>query len=315
MSFPFSIVIIINFLIALLAIAFYTLLERKLLGYFQLRKGPNKISLIGLPQPLADALKLFFKEQTPPSLANLLPFYFAPILGLFLALFIWTLYPSPSARIFFPLGALLFLCVSRINVYTTLAAGWFSNSKYALLGAIRSVAQTISYEVRMALIIISPIIFHFYFDLSVIISLSIVPKCFLIPPLIFIWFISSLAETNRTPFDFAEGESELVSGFNIEYRAGNFALIFIAEYIIILFISLLTTSLFLLPPTSLILLCPTITLFIANTFVWVRASFPRLRYDQLISLSWKHFLPATLATLLISYSLTTALSTYIRKLI
>lgn len=186
MSLPVSLVIILSYLMALLAIAFYTLLERKLLGYFQLRKGPNKIALAGLPQPLADALKLFLKEHTPPARANLGPYALAPVLGLSLALILWALYPISFPAFFIPYGALFFFCLSRINVYPTLAAGWFSNSKYALLGALRGVAQTISYEVSLALIFISPLILHSSFDFSVILFSSMVPKMFLLPPLIII---------------------------------------------------------------------------------------------------------------------------------
>jgi NADH-ubiquinone oxidoreductase chain 1 len=267
--------------------AFYTLLERKLLAYFQLRKGPNKVLLMGLPQPIADALKLFLKEQTSPRTANFIPFLIAPSIGLTLALILWPLYPNYYSPFLFSFGALIFLCISRLNVYTTLAAGWASNSKYALLGAIRAIAQTISYEVRIALILLTPLTIHASFDFSYIAS-SLTPKIFPLYPVAIIWFITILAETNRTPFDFAEGESELVSGFNIEYSAAGFALIFIAEYINILIISLLTSALFLTLPLGPGWHPLTITLFTLLTamlYVWVRATFPRLRYDLLISLA------------------------------
>ena len=298
----FSISFILRYIIALLAIAFYTLIERKFLGYFQLRKGPNKVILIGLPQPFADAIKLFTKEQANPTPANISPFIFAPILGLILALILWALFPHANPTSFFMYGILYFLCVSRINVYTTFMAGWCSNSKYALLGALRGIAQTISYEVSMALIILRILILHKTIDLNII--KSSLWLILLIMPLFIIWFITNLAETNRTPFDFAEGESELVSGFNVEYSAGIFALIFIAEYINILFISMLTVTLFtgsieLLFNMQLILK----TIALATLFVWVRATLPRIRYDNLIYLTWKSFLPISLATIILLSSI------------
>lgn len=292
----------------LLAIAFYTLLERKLLGYFQLRKGPNKVRVIGLPQPIADALKLFIKELSTPNHANITPFLVAPVIALILALFILFIYPISSPAYFAPFGLLLFLCVSRINVFTILAAGWTSNSKYALLGAIRRIAQTISYEVTIALILLTIFVTTITFDLTHTLHTTLTPKLILLPPVIIIWFITLLAETNRTPFDHAEGESELVSGFNTEYRRRSFALIFIAEYINILIIRLITTALI----TPLIIYKPlgdlitTITSVIfAILFIWLRATLPRLRYDRLINLTWKTFLPLTIALLIVMFSLVT----------
>jgi len=294
----FSISFILRYVIALLAIAFYTLIERKFLGYFQLRKGPNKVILMGLPQPFADAIKLFTKEQTNPTPANLSPYIFAPILGLILALILWTLFPHSRPSAFFIYGILFFLCVSRINVYTTFIAGWCSNSKYALLGALRGVAQTISYEVSISLILLSVLILHKSIDINIIKPLTWISL--LIIPLAMMWFTTNLAETNRTPFDFAEGESELVSGFNVEYSAGIFALIFIAEYANILFIRLLTATLLsgeipIFQDIQLIIK----TMALATLFVWVRATLPRIRYDNLIYLTWKRFLPLSLATIIL----------------
>lgn len=298
----FSISFILSYILALIAIAFYTLIERKFLGYFQLRKGPNKVTLIGLPQPFADAIKLFTKEQINPTPANITPYMFAPTLGLILALILWILFPHSNPSIFITYGILYFLCVSRINVYTTFIAGWCSNSKYALLGALRGVAQTISYEVSIALIILSTLILHKSIDLNTI--KHITWFILIIAPLFIIWFITNLAETNRTPFDFAEGESELVSGFNVEYSAGIFALIFIAEYINILFMSLLTIILFsgsitIFSDIQLIIK----TIFIATLFVWIRATLPRIRYDNLIYLTWKRFLPFRLASIILISSI------------
>lgn len=300
MNISFSISIIIRYLIAILAIAFYTLIERKLLGYMQLRKGPNKVRLMGIPQPFADAIKLFAKEQSYPSLSNILLFTLAPITSLILALLLWAIYPHSNTALYLSFGILYFLCVSRVNVYCTFLAGWCSNSKYALLGALRGVAQTISYEVSISLILISTLIIHKKIDISLI-SINIVNWPILIILLIFVfWFITNLAETNRTPFDFAEGESELVSGFNVEYRGGIFALIFIAEYANILIIRLLSVVFFtgFVPIlTRTVLIIKTMTL--ATLFVWIRATLPRIRYDNLIYLTWKRFLPISLAFLII----------------
>ena len=302
MLISFSVSFILSYLLALIAIAFYTLIERKFLGYFQLRKGPNKVGLAGIPQPFADAIKLFVKEQSNPTPSNQIPFTVAPILGLILTLILWAIYPHSHQATFLTFGALYFLCVSRINVYTTFIAGWCSNSKYALLGALRGIAQTISYEVSISLILLSALILHQQIDLTLISINTLSWISLMLLPLAIIWFITNLAETNRTPFDFAEGESELVSGFNVEYRRGMFALIFIAEYANILIIRLLTVVLF----TGTIqyafimdfnLVIKTIVLAIA--YIWIRATLPRIRYDNLMYLTWKGFLPLRLARIII----------------
>ena len=304
MYLSFSISFIIRFLIALLAIAFYTLIERKFLGYFQIRKGPNKVRIRGIPQPFADAIKLFIKEQSNPIPVNTYPFLAAPLLGLTLTLLLWAIYPHSNPSIFITFGALYFLCVSRINVYTTFIAGWCSNSKYALLGALRGVAQTISYEVSISLILLSALIIHHNIDMSIITINTISWVSLIIIPIAATWIITNLAETNRTPFDFAEGESELVSGFNVEYGSRRFALIFIAEYANILIISLLTAVF--ITGHSIIIINFTLiikTIIIATLFVWVRATLPRIRYDNLIYLTWKRFLPFSLRIIIIITSL------------
>ncbi len=293
--------IIITIVIALLSIAFFTLLERKILGYAQLRKGPNKVRIAGIPQPLADALKLLAKEQTKPTLANLIPLLISPVSALFLALVIWILYPSSFPTHFFIYGIIFILCISSLNVYTTLIAGWSSNSKYALIGSLRRVAQTVSYEVRIALILLRSLFLIISFDINYISQNQFSWVRIIILPVFLIWFATTLAETQRTPFDLAEGESELVSGFNTEYRGGAFALIFIAEYTNIIFIRLLTVIFFSgILPWLLInnILLITKTLFISILFLWVRASFPRIRYDRLIRLTWITFLPVILGVLI-----------------
>nr|QIQ23136.1 NADH dehydrogenase subunit 1 [Rochia nilotica] len=293
---------LMTYICALLGVAFFTLLERKGLGYFQIRKGPNKVGLMGLPQPLADALKLFSKELTKPTMANQSPYFLAPILSLILALLLWQLYPSDSTNTYFLWGVLFFLCVSSLNVYGTLLAGWASNSKYALLGAIRAVAQTISYEVSLALILLFVLFLSSSFNFLEIKSYSeYVWLCFLLGPISLMWVASCIAETNRAPFDFAEGESELVSGFNIEYGAGGFALIFMAEYANILVMSLFTAVLFFgggnffWGNTDFFMTLK--TLFFSFVFIWVRATLPRFRYDLLMGLTWKVFLPVSLGAL------------------
>jgi len=305
MFLPFTLSFFIRYIIALLAIAFYTLIERKFLGYFQIRKGPNKVRISGIPQPFADAIKLFIKEQSRPMPVNYLPFLAAPLLGLTLTLLLWAIYPHSNPSIFIIFGALYFLCVSRINVYTTFLAGWCSNSKYALLGALRGIAQTISYEVSISLILLSALVVHHHIDISVISINSLSWVSLIAIPILITWIITNLAETNRTPFDFAEGESELVSGFNVEYGSRSFALIFIAEYANILIIRLLTVIF--LTGTSLIIRNLWLiikTILIATVFIWVRATLPRIRYDNLIYLTWKRFLPFSLGILILIISLT-----------
>lgn len=281
----------------LVGVAFFTLFERKLLGYIQLRKGPNKVGFIGLLQPFADAIKLFTKEHVKPIYSNYIPFVISPIVGLTLSLLGWLSLPSKFNIVSFDLRVLFFLCVVSIGVYSLLAAGWRSNSKYSLFGALRGVAQTISYEVRLVLILLVPVLLRISYDW---IELQLYQKgfwfIFIFPLRGLIWFISCLAETNRTPFDFAEGESELVSGYNTEYRSGGFALIMLAEYTRILFISLLMVVIFfggILNFYSLFLF-----IFIAFIFVWVRGTLPRFRYDKLIYLAWKSFLPFSLIYLI-----------------
>lgn len=278
----------------IVGVAFLTLLERKVLGYIQIRKGPNKVGFIGIPQPFSDAIKLFTKEQTYPLISNYLTYYFSPVFSLFLSLFIWLCIPYLVKLYSFNLGVLFFLCCTRIGVYTVIIAGWSSNSNYALLGGLRAVAQTISYEVRLALIILSIIFlignYNFiYFN----IYQNYLWFLFLCFPLALVWFASSLAETNRTPFDFAEGESELVSGFNVEYRRGGFALIFLAEYASILFIRILFAVVFLGGDVYSFAFFIKLAA-VSFIFIWVRGTLPRFRYDKLIFLAWKSFLPFSL---------------------
>nr|YP_009127026.1 NADH dehydrogenase subunit 1 [Peirates atromaculatus]AHH93143.1 NADH dehydrogenase subunit 1 [Peirates atromaculatus] len=289
---------LITVIFVLVSVAFVTLLERKVLGYIQLRKGPNKVGLMGLLQPFSDGIKLFFKEQTYPYLSNFLVYYFSPVFMLCLSMVLWTLFPYLVNVYNFNFGVLFFLCCTGMGVYGVLLSGWSSNSNYALLGGLRSVAQTISYEVSMALIMICFLIFVFSFDfMDFMMYQGGIWFVFLSFPLFFCWFSSCLAETNRSPFDFAEGESELVSGFNVEYSSGGFAFIFLSEYMNIIFMSLLTCIIFLGCDVYSLFFYIKLT-FVIFMFIWVRGSLPRYRYDKLMYLTWKVFLPLSLNYLL-----------------
>nr|UQS79869.1 NADH dehydrogenase subunit 1 [Urocyon cinereoargenteus] len=286
----------------LLAVAFLTLVERKILGYMQLRKGPNIVGPYGLLQPIADAVKLFTKEPLRPLTSSVYMFTLAPILALSLALTMWIPLPMPYPLINMNLGVLFMLAMSSLAVYSILWSGWASNSKYALIGALRAVAQTISYEVTLAIILLSVLLMNGSFTLStLIITQEHMWLIFPAWPLAMMWFISTLAETNRAPFDLTEGESELVSGFNVEYAAGPFALFFLAEYANIIMMNILTTILFFgafhnpLMPELYSINFTVKTLLLTISFLWIRASYPRFRYDQLMHLLWKNFLPLTLA--------------------
>nr|QVM79243.1 NADH dehydrogenase subunit 1 [Grammoptera ruficornis] len=287
----------------LVGVAFLTLLERKVLGYIQIRKGPNKLGFMGLIQPFSDAIKLFTKEQTFPYMSNLNLYYFSPLMNLFLALFLWMCMPFLTMHFSFNLSFLFFLSVSSLGVYTIMLAGWSSNSNYSLLGSLRSVAQTISYEVSLSLILLSFLFLILSFN--ILDMKKIQEYIWLIVflfPLCLMWVVSSLAETNRTPFDFAEGESELVSGFNVEYSSGGFAMIFLAEYASILFMSMMCVMLFF--GGDLILWYFFIKLGILSFFwVWVRGTLPRFRYDKLMYLAWKSYLPISLNYLMLIFGL------------
>nr|YP_009692477.1 NADH dehydrogenase subunit 1 [Limnogonus poissoni]QEH58889.1 NADH dehydrogenase subunit 1 [Limnogonus poissoni]QEH58930.1 NADH dehydrogenase subunit 1 [Limnogonus poissoni] len=281
-------------IMVLLSVAFVTLLERSVLGYIQLRKGPNKVGYMGLLQPFSDGLKLFFKEQTYLYMSNFLVYYFSPVFMMILSFSLWLVFPYLINVYNFNLGFLFFLCCTSMGVYGVLMCGWSSNSNYSLLGSLRSMAQTISYEVSMSMILLCLVIMVFDFNLISFMNYqSYVWFIFFSFPLFFCWVASFLAEVNRSPFDFAEGESELVSGFNVEYSSGGFAFIFLSEYMNIIFMSLLTVIFFL--GCNLF----SITFYFKLVFViflviWVRGTLPRFRYDKLMYLTWSVFLPLSL---------------------
>nr|APX39567.1 NADH dehydrogenase subunit 1 [Cryptocephalus pusillus] len=285
--------------VVLVSVAFLTLFERKILGYIQIRKGPNKVGFMGLLQPFSDAVKLFSKEQTYPYYSNFNLYYLSPVLSLFFSLLLWFSMPFFTYLLSFNLSVMFMLSVSSLGVYCIMLAGWSSNSNYSLLGSLRAVAQTISYEVSLFIIFLS--------FLFVVLSYSFIDFLkyqeniwffFMMLPLCFMWFVTCLAETNRTPFDFAEGESELVSGFNVEYSSGSFAMIFMAEYSSIIFMSMVCSLLFLGGNFNSFTFFLKIG-FISFLWIWVRGTLPRYRYDKLMYLAWKSYLPTALFFLMV----------------
>nr|YP_009454227.1 NADH dehydrogenase subunit 1 [Gynaephora jiuzhiensis]ATY48756.1 NADH dehydrogenase subunit 1 [Gynaephora jiuzhiensis] len=282
----------------LIGVAFLTLLERKVLGYIQVRKGPNKLGIMGIMQPFSDAIKLFMKEIMYLNYSNYIVYYFSPVISFILSLLIWMVIPYYFNLVSFNLGILFIVSCLSMGVYGVMVAGWSSNSNYSLLGSLRSVAQTISYEVSLVMILLSSVLmvmdfnlmFFFYYQLNIWFMV-------LMFPLSLCWISSMLAETNRTPFDFAEGESELVSGFNVEYSGGGFALIFLSEYSSILFMGLMFVLIY-MGGYELTLFFYLKLLFISILFIWVRGTLPRYRYDKLMYLAWKSYLPISLNLLL-----------------
>jgi len=293
----------------LIAVAYLTLLERKVMAAMQQRRGPNVVGVYGLLQPLADGLKLLLKETILPTSANTILFLLAPVLTFMLSLISWAVIPLGEDMVFADLnvGVLYLFAVSSLGVYGIIISGWASNSKYAFLGALRSAAQMVSYEVSMGLIIITVLLCAGSLNLIEIVNAQksiwyVVPlfPCFLM------FFISILAETNRAPFDLPEAEAELVAGYNVEYSAMGFALFFLGEYANMILMSSMAVILFLGGWLPIFAIAPLdwipgviwfgakITLVLFG-FVWVRAAFPRYRYDQLMRLGWKVFLPLSLA--------------------
>lgn len=283
---------LVHCLLLLLSVAFFTLFERKVIGLFHLRTGPNKVSFIGLVQPLLDAFKLLSKQNLIPFRANKFVYNLSPIIGLFLAIFVWLTIPNYFILLSINYSLVIFFCLGSILVFSVLMAGWSSNSKYSLIGSLRSVAQSISYEsvfrtlIVLILILCSSYSIRSFFTQSSIFYLTLFP----------FWVICTLAEAHRAPFDFSESESELVSGFNTEYSGAYFAFIFLSEYAMLLYSCFLLTYLFFIwaIPFNLLAIV-SLSLFFSFLFTWIRVTYCRFRYDILIMFSWKVLLPIALA--------------------
>jgi NADH-quinone oxidoreductase subunit H len=304
----------------LLAVAYYTYAERKVLAYSQLRKGPNVVGPFGLFQPIADGLKLFMKETVIPSGANRIVFVAAPMMTFSLALVAWAVIPFDNGIVIanINVGILYLFAISSLSVYGIIMAGWASNSRYAFLGALRSAAQMVSYEVSIGFVLVTVLLCAGSLNLSDIV-LAQRQIWFVIPllPMAVVFFISGLAETNRTPFDLPEGESELVAGYFVEYSSMTFLMFFMGEYANMVLVSAMTAILFLggwLAPFGVapFTWIPGVVWFLLKTalmmfcFLWVRATFPRFRYDQLMRLGWKVFLPFSLFWLVLTAAVLTA---------
>nr|YP_010626540.1 NADH dehydrogenase subunit 1 [Anurida maritima]WBK17669.1 NADH dehydrogenase subunit 1 [Anurida maritima] len=285
----------------LICVAFIVLLERSVLGYIQIRKGPNKVGVSGVLQSFSDAIKLFTKEQTVPSFSNMIIFYFSPVFMFLVVLFMWSVMPMFSNFVNLELGAVLFFCCTGASVYGLLGSGWGSNSNYSMLGAMRGVAQTISYEVSLILFFLSVVCLTGGYNFLLFhVNQEYISYLFVMYPVFIMWLISALAETNRTPFDFAEGESELVSGFNVEYGSGGFAILFLGEYASIVFMSYLMVIMF-LGGLSNMYVVNMLGVWFCFVFIWMRGTYPRLRYDKLMMLAWKSLLPASLSLVMFYY--------------
>ena len=299
----------------LIAVAYFTLAERKILASIQRRKGPNVVGTFGLLQPLADGLKLFVKETILPSNADIVLFILAPILTFFLSWLSWAIIPFGNGMFYTELniGILYLLAISSLGVYGIIIAGWSSNSKYSFLGALRSTAQMVSYELTIGFAILSVVVCAQSLNLvGIVVAQKTIWFCIPLFPIFIIFFISCLAETNRHPFDLPEAEAELVSGYNVEYSAMGFALFFLGEYANMLLMSSLTSILFLggwLAPLHFLNFIPgpfwfsIKIVFFVILFVVARAILPRYRYDQLMRLGWKTFLPFTISWFLYTSSI------------
>lgn len=300
----------------LIFIAYLTYFERKVIGSMQLRKGPNVVGPFGLLQPIADGLKLLSKETIIPDESNKFLFILSPIITFVLALIAWAVIPIDFKVVLADInvGIMYIFAISSLGVYGIIIAGWSSNSRYAFLGSLRSAAQMISYEVSIGLIIISILLSAGSLNLTEIV-LSQSDMWYLIPhfPMFVIFFISTLAETNRAPFDLPEAEAELVAGYNVEYSSMSFGLFFLGEYGNMILMSSMTTILFLggwLPPVEnyFFSIIPGFVWFLIKVsfllfiFLWVRATLPRYRYDQLMTLGWKLFLPLSLVWIVVTSS-------------
>nr|YP_010535622.1 NADH dehydrogenase subunit 1 [Ornithodoros noorsveldensis]UYB78495.1 NADH dehydrogenase subunit 1 [Ornithodoros noorsveldensis] len=278
-------------LMVLVSVAFFTLLERKVLGYIHMRKGPNKVGYVGVFQPFSDAVKLFCSEMNYMKYMNIFLYLWIPVFSLILMMSGWVIYYWVKGQVDMEYGLIYFLCVSSLGVYVILGGGWASNSKYGLLGSFRGLAQVISYEVSMSFVLMGMIYFGGSYNILVICGFQ---ESFWmvwgVMGLFFLWMISSLAEVNRSPFDLSEGESELVSGFNVEYGSYGFAMLFISEYGNIIFMSMLSCVLFfgMLGFMNLLLL------LMMYLYLLIRGTLVRFRYDVLMMVAWSVILPCSM---------------------
>nr|YP_003734792.1 NADH dehydrogenase subunit 1 [Spathius agrili]ACJ06266.1 NADH dehydrogenase subunit 1 [Spathius agrili] len=288
------IMLFLMLLVVMVSVAFLTLLERKILSYSHYRKGPNKVGVWGMFQPFSDAMKLLTKEFFLPKKSNYYFYILSPMIMFTLTMSMWLIYPFFYNLINLPMNSLFFLCLVSMGVYGLMISGWSSNSSFSMIGAIRSIAQSISYEVTFAISLLLTLILCNSMNL---LTLNYFQKYFWL--IIFMWpssmilFISMLAEINRTPFDLSEGESELVSGFNIEYSSGGFVLIFLAEYSSILFMMFLFMILF-INMNYMQMYFYVLYLMFLYLIIWIRVSLPRIRYDYLMYMCWFYLLPYTL---------------------
>nr|UGK73294.1 NADH dehydrogenase subunit 1 [Paradorydium reflexanum] len=292
MSYFFS--LLFMFIMLLVSVGFFTLLERKVLGYIQFRSGPNKLGTLGLLQPFSDGGKLFMSDLFYPMNSNIMIYMVCPLLSLVQSLFMWIMFPYFVNCLEFTFGLLFFLCCSSVGVYFLMICGWSSNSLYSILGCIRSISQAVSYEVSLSLILLGFfLLIDSYNLIDFLFMQSSIWLMFISLPIWLSWMSCCMAETNRSPFDFSEGESELVSGFNIEYGGGYFAFLFISEYLSIMFLSLLTCSIFVGSNYNDLMFYFKL-IFFCYIFIWVRSTLPRFRYDKLMYLAWKCYLPIVL---------------------
>nr|QQQ88645.1 NADH dehydrogenase subunit 1 [Hyalella cajasi] len=300
--------VILAFMV-LISVAFITLMERKILGSSQIRLGPNVVGLWGILQPFADAVKLFNKETPLLRSINSSIYLLSPAFSLLFMLFVWTLMPLDSGGLSFNFALMVFICISSVAVYPIISSGWASNCKYSMLGSLRAVAQMVSYEVSLTVVLLSIIWLNASFNLEEALEAQMfIWNALFFAPLMIIWKITSLAETNRTPYDFSEGESELVSGFNTEYASGGFSLLFMAEYGNIIFMSLLFVLLFLSSGINYSIMVK--TMMISFVFIWARATLPRYRYDKLMYLAWKALLPISLLMFMFYFTVCYWMSIY-----
>nr|UXX50231.1 NADH dehydrogenase subunit 1 [Haemaphysalis concinna] len=294
-------------IMVLISIAFFTLLERKILGYCHIRKGPNKAGILGLFQPFSDALKLFSKEMNFMFYMNIIIHVISPIISMLLMMMIWMIFLFSSNSLYLNMSIIYFLCISSLSGYTILWSGWSSNSKYSLIGSYRGFAQVISYEVSMAMMIISICLISQSYGVNSLIKIQENQMMvFSFSFLFLIWMMICLAETNRSPFDLAEGESELVSGFNIEYGSWLFAIIFMSEYGMIMAISVLTNFMFF----GFKMMSNMIMLLIMILFVLIRGTYVRYRYDKLMMMAWKVILPQTILIFYMTFFMVTIYNSF-----